>query len=91
MIDLLFGLLLDMQQPPAPAKTPLEVIELPKPDDRIVYLDARFKITAKTAIFIGSKRITFDAFFKMAAEELYVTELVVKKGQLIKIVFEIDE
>ena len=94
MNALLLSLLLDIQQPPTapPAARPnLEVIEHPKKDDRIVYLDARFKITAKTAIYLGKKRISFDEFFKLDLEEAYVSELVVKKGEVTKIVFEVEE
>jgi hypothetical protein len=94
MVELLLCLLLDVQQPPAapPAKRPnLEVIEHPKEDNRVVFLDARFKITAKTAIFIGKKRISFDDFFKLEGDEAYVSELVVKNGAVTKIVFEVDE
>jgi hypothetical protein len=88
------SLLLDIQSPPAkplPKGPDLEVIEHPKKDDRLVYLDARFKITAKTAIYLGKKQISFDDFFKLDMEEAYVSELVVKNGEVTTIVFEVDE
>lgn len=91
MIQLLLCLFLDIQQPPVLPLPQWPNLETPKKDNRIIYLDARFKITSKTAIYLGEKRISFDAFFKLDVEELYVRELLVKNGEVVKIIFEVDE